>query len=149
MGSDQKFYLWLSTWIYQFPVYVEPCKTFDHIPAACVSVGSVIWRKKELFVYIISKNSLNFSRSLICNKFILKSLAIVAYLFSFCNLSIRGENSMNFEMFLLLLLSEGGLYILSIANDRLRLGPETSRNRPSYMSRMFIWCSWILHKIIV
>ena len=55
---------------------------------------------KKLLVHIISKNSLNFSRSLICNRFILKSPTTVAYLFLLCNKLIIGESSViNFEIF--------------------------------------------------
>ena len=87
---------------------------------------------KNLFVNIISKNSLNVSRSLICNRFTLKSPTTVAHLFSICNKSTIGEGStINFEIFSLSLLSWGGLYILPIVNGRLRLGSETSINTPS------------------
>ena len=105
-------------------------------------MGSVIFGKK-LLVHIISKNSLNFSRSLICNRFILKSPTTVAYLFSLCNKSIIGESSaINFEIFSLLLLSWGGLYILPIVSGRLRLGPETSINTPSQMSECLYKVLW-------
>ena len=44
-------------------------------------VGRLVLRKK-LFVHIKSRKSTNFSRSEICNKFILKSPTIAAYVFS-------------------------------------------------------------------
>ena len=71
-------------------------------------VGNVILGKK-LFVHIKSKNSPNFSRSEICNKFILKSPTIAAYVFSLWSISIIGESSnTNCCIFTLLLLSWGG-----------------------------------------
>ena len=112
-------------------------------------MDSVIWGKK-LFVHIISKNSLNFSRSSICSRFILKSPTIVMYLFSLCNISIICENSViNFEMFSSLLLSWGGLYILPIVNGQLSLGPETSIDRPSQMSECLYKVLRACVKIIV
>ena len=71
-------------------------------------VGNVILGKK-LFVHIKSKNSPNFSRSEMCNKFILKSPTIAAYVFSLWSISIIGESSnTNCCIFTLLLLSWGG-----------------------------------------
>ena len=63
-------------------------------------VGNVILGKK-LFVHIKSKNSPNFSRSEICNKFILKSPTIAAYVFSLWSISIIGETT-NSEVLTLL-----------------------------------------------
>ena len=68
-------------------------------------MGKVILGKK-LFVHIKSKKSPNFSRSEICNKFILKSPTIPAYVFSLISISIIGESSdTNCCIFPLLLLS--------------------------------------------
>ena len=55
-------------------------------------VGKLILGKK-LFVHIKSRKSPNLSRSEICNKFILKSPTIAAYVFSRWIISIIGESS--------------------------------------------------------
>ena len=75
-------------------------------------VGRVIVAKK-LLVHIKSKISTYFSRSFICNNFILKSIS-----------------SINFSMFLLLLLSWGGLYMFPMVKVLLKLCPLTSMERP-------------------
>ena len=94
-------------------------------------VGNVIFGKK-LLVHIKSKNSPNFSRSEICNRFILKSPTIAAYVFSLWSISIIGESyDMNCCILMLLLLSRGGRYMLPIVNVRQRLPPFMSMNRPS------------------
>ena len=83
-------------------------------------VGNVIFGKK-LLMHIKSKNSPNFSRSEICNRFILKSPTIAAYVFSLWSISIIGKSSdMNCCMLMLLLLLRGGRYMLPIVNVRER-----------------------------
>ena len=82
---------------------------------------------KKLFVHIKSRKSPNFSRSEICNKFILKSPTSAIYSFSRWIISIIGESSdMNCCIFALLLLSWGGRYMLPIVNVRQRLPPLMS-----------------------
>ena len=96
-------------------------------------VGKLILGKK-LFVHIKSRKSPNFSRSEICNQFILKSPTIAAYVFSRWIISIIGESSdINCCIFALLLLSWGGRYMLPIVNVRQRLPPSMSINKPSQM----------------
>ena len=86
-------------------------------------VGKLILGKK-LFVHIKSKKSPNFSRSEICNRFILKSPTIAAYVFSLWRIAIMGESSdINCCIFTLLLLSWGGRYTFPIVNVRQRLPP--------------------------
>ena len=99
-------------------------------------VGKLILGKK-LFVHIKSRKSPNFSRSEICNKFILKSPTIAAYVFSRWIISIIGESSdINCCIFALLLLSWGGRYVLPIANERQRLPPLMSINKPSQIMEL-------------
>ena len=89
-------------------------------------VGKVILGKK-LFVHIKSRKSSNLSRSEICNRFILKSPTIAAYVFSRWSIFMIGESSdMNCCILALLLLSWGGRYIFPIVNVRQRL-PYTVR----------------------
>ena len=96
-------------------------------------VGKLMLGKK-LFVHIKSKKSPNFSRSEICNKFILKSPMIAAYVFSHWRIAIMGESSdINCCILVLLLLSWGGRYIFPIINVRQRLPPLMSINRPSHI----------------
>ena len=91
--------------------YGEFCRISDQW--GCRSASQIWWENvmlgKKLFVHIKSKNSPNFSRLEICNKFILKSPTIAAYLFSLWSISIIGESSdTNCCIFTLLLLSWGG-----------------------------------------
>ena len=96
-------------------------------------VGKLILEKK-LFVHIKSRKSPNFSRSEICNRFILKSPTIAAYVFSRWIITIIGESSdINCCIFALLLLSWGGRYMLPIVNVRQRSPPLMSINKPSQM----------------
>ena len=96
-------------------------------------VGKLILGKK-LLVHIKSKKSPNFSRSEICNRFMLKSPTIAAYVFSLWSISMMGESSdINCCIFTLLLLSWGGRYIFPIVNVRQRLPPLISINRPSHI----------------
>ena len=105
-------------------------------PHECLAnlVGKRILGKK-LFVHIKSKKSQNFSRSEICNRFILNSPTIIAsYVFSLWRMAIMGESSdINLCIFALLLLSWGGRYIFPIVNVRQRLPPLMSINIPSHI----------------